>query len=90
MSVEETIKKITDQSLEKERQLQRVLQIIKSKNCIRESVLEFFGEEVAVTRPISCCSVCGSYDDEWIFDINTSKTTRKLLDWSERLTKLLG
>ena len=54
-----------------------------------EVVLEFFGEALK-TRPLSCCSVCGLTENEWILDKYNHPTSRQMLDWSERLAQLLG
>lgn len=89
MSLEETILRMVEQSHEKERQLQLMLRIVHSEICIRAVVLDFFGEEI-VTRPKSCCSVCGTIDDDWVYDEKIDNQERQLTDWSERLTWLLG
>lgn len=89
MTVEETISGFSKQSFEKERQLQKMLQIIKAENCIRKSILTFFGETI-VMAPTSCCSVCGNIDDTWVFDTEVGNSSRSLVDWSDRLKQLLG
>ena len=89
MSVEETVSRLKEQSFEKERQLQKMLQIVKSEKCIRESVLNNFGETITTSQS-SCCSVCDNIDNEWIINTKSSDLTRELLGWAERLTQLLG
>ena len=89
MSVEETIARMAKQSAEKERQLQKVIQMIQSDNCIRQTVLEFFGE-VLNTRPISCCSSCHISNEEWLYTLNRNGAERNLVDWTEKLAQLLG
>lgn len=89
MSVEETIIRMTKQSAEKERQLQKMVQIIQSDKCIRQAVLEFFGE-VLVTRPTSCCSTCHIDNEEWLDELNRDGAERNLVDWSMKLVQLLG
>lgn len=89
MSLEAVISSLEEQSREKERKLQQMLQIIKAEKCIRESVLFFFGETIEHV-PSSCCSVCRNIEDNWIFDTKTSGSARLLMGWSERLEQLLG
>lgn len=89
MSLESTISHMNELLNEKEEQVQIMLRIIHSETCIRESVLAFF-EEKSVLRPISCCSICGLSDDQWISDQQVLKTERLPFDWEERLTMLLG
>ena len=89
MSVEGAVSSLSEQSFEKERQLQKMLQIIKAEKCIRESILTFFGETI-VLAPSSCCSVCGNIDNAWVFNTKTGSSARSLVDWSDRLKQLLG
>lgn len=89
LSVKETIGRIKEQRYEKDRQLQKVMMIIQSETCIREAMLAFFGEQ-KTTKPSSCCSVCGGMDHSWLFDVERRNIPRRLVDWSERLGRLLG
>jgi len=89
MSLDEAILHMIKQSHEKERQLQRMLEIIHSEICIRSAVLGFFGEDLN-NQPEFCCSVCGTIDDDWICDAKTDNPKRQLTGWSERLIQLLG
>lgn len=89
LSVEGAISKLQEQSFEKERQLQRMLEIINSEKCIRESVLHYFGETITDVHS-SCCSVCDNIDNEWIYVTKPGELPRELVDWSDRLMQLLG
>ncbi len=89
MSVELAISSLSELGFEKERQLQKMLQIINGQTCIRKSILTFFGETITVV-PSSCCSVCGNIDKSWILSGKVSSSSRTLVDWSERLKQLLG
>ncbi|MBO1914893.1 hypothetical protein J4G37_59970, partial [Microvirga sp. 3-52] len=80
--------KIRNQRIEKEKQLQNIIQIINGENCIRKSLLEFYGETLSVP-PTSCCSVCGIGTDDWLFDNNRGNSTRQLVNWADRLADLL-
>ena len=89
ISLEETILRVGEQSCEKERQLQLMLQVVHSEICIRATILDFFGEDMN-TRSNSCCSVCGTVDDGWVFDSKIDNPKREFTNWSERLIQLLG
>lgn len=87
LSVEETISRIAKQSDEKESQLQKMLRVMQSEKCIRQAVLESFGEVLAA-QPEFCCSTCGVAYNDWLYRINQKSTERRLLDWTERLSQL--
>lgn len=87
LSVEETISRIAKQSDEKESQLQKMLRVMQSEKCIRQAVLESFGE-VLTAQPEFCCSTCGIAYNDWLYRINQKSTERRLLDWTERLSQL--
>lgn len=87
LSVEETISRIAKQSDEKESQLQKMLRVMQSEKCIRQAVLESFGEVLAA-QPEFCCSTCGIAYNDWLYRINQKSTERRLLDWTERLSQL--
>ncbi len=89
LSLTDTISRIKEQGIEKEKQLQKMMVIIQSEKCIREAMLEFFGERKAI-KPASCCSICGEMDHSWIFDLERKDGQRQLADWSQRLGQLLG
>jgi ATP-dependent DNA helicase RecQ len=87
--IDAAILKIRDQSIEKEKQLQNIFQIINGENCIRKSLLKFYGETLT-DPPTSCCSVCGMGEDDWLFEIKRGNSTRQLVNWADRLADLLG
>ena len=87
LSVEETISRIAKQSDEKEYQLQKMLRVMQSEKCVRQAVLESFGE-VLTAQPEFCCSTCGIAYNDWLYRINQKSTERRLLDWTERLSQL--
>ena len=88
MSIDSAIQKIKEQSTEKENQLQNILHIINGENCIRKSLLEFYGETLTA-HPTSCCSVCGMGEDDWLFEKKRSNSTRIIVNWEDRLARLL-
>lgn len=89
MSVESTIARLKEFSIEKEMQLQQMLQMIHSNICIREEVLSFFDEEV-ITRPTNCCSNCGITSLDWLLNYKNIHNKRESMEWKERLHLLLG
>lgn len=89
MSVENTIIRLKEISLEKEKELQQMLQLIHSNICIREVVLSFFDEDVT-TRPTNCCSNCGITSLDWLLTDEDQHSQRKPMEWLERLQLLLG
>ncbi|WP_438318385.1 RecQ family ATP-dependent DNA helicase [Sporosarcina sp. FA9] len=89
MTVENTIIRLKEISLEKEVKLQQMLQIVHSNICIREEVLSFFDEQV-ITRPTNCCSNCGITSLDWLLNDEDHHSERKPMEWTERLRLLLG
>lgn len=87
LSVEGTITRVLEQGDEKEKQLQKMLQVIQGKSCIRQAVLEFFGE-VLTTHPEACCSNCSPLDNDWLYRVHQGSSERRLVDWKERLSQL--
>ena len=88
MPVDSAIQKLREQSAEKENQLQNILHIINGENCIRKSLLKFYGETLTA-HPTTCCSICGMSDEHWLFEKKRSNSTRQLVSWEDRLARLL-
>nr|WP_246231573.1 ATP-dependent DNA helicase RecQ [Sporosarcina jiandibaonis] len=88
MPMESALLKIKEQKTEKEKQLQNMLHIINGENCIRKSLLKFYGETL-VAAPASCCSVCGLGEEDWLFEMKRGNSTRQIVDWADRLARLL-
>lgn len=89
MSVEEAIVRMAAQSDDKERELQKMIQLIESSDCIRQNLLVFFGEN-HTSLSQSCCSSCGISNEDWLYKIRERHTERELVDWTRKLTQLLG
>ena len=68
--------------------MQNILQIINGENCIRKSLLEFYGETLT-DHPTSCCSVCGIGEEDWLFEKKRSNSTRQIVNWEDRLADFL-
>jgi len=89
MSLEETVLRIQEQRLKKERQLQRMLEVVNGDKCIRVALLDYFDEELS-RHPESCCSVCGTINEEWLVNEKPNNIIRHLTNWSDRLAQILG
>lgn len=89
MSVKETIEQINKQSLEKEEQLQKMVELIQAKVCLRSKILCFFGETL-LEKPANCCSICELTDMDWLYVEKEEQGERGWNEWAKRLTFLLG
>lgn len=89
MSIDETVRRLEELKKEKEIQFQKMLKIIHSDKCIRAEVLAFFGDELKDVLD-TCCSNCHSQEDAWLFEREKNNVVRDLVDWSKRLSQLLG
>ncbi len=88
-SIDETIDQIKKQSAEKEAALKQMIGLVEEKNCIRERILYFFGENLEV-NPEICCGNCQPNHTGMLNLAKREQSNRKWSDWSERLTQLLG
>lgn len=89
LSIEETIVQIRNQRQEKEKQLEKMVELIQTVACIRERLLHFFGETI-IDKPVACCSSCKLPDMEWLYIENQKLDERSYGNWSQRLAQLLG
>ena len=89
MSTEDIIIRMNELIREKEAQLQTMLRLIHSNQCIRHEILLFFGEKCEV-QPQYCCSVCGTAAFLGTVGQKSILFNNRTLDWEQRLTVLLG
>ncbi|MBE1554090.1 RecQ family ATP-dependent DNA helicase [Sporosarcina limicola] len=89
MTIEEAILLMDELIREKEAQLQKMLRLIYTNQCIRKEVLACFGENLH-SKSKSCCSVCGIEDDRWLMDMKSIVYNKKCMGWQERLIAILG
>lgn len=89
MPIEDVIIRMSELIREKEEQLQTMLRLVHSERCIREEILGFFGEACGM-KPKFCCSVCGTADGLKLDVQKTIVLDKRMVDWEERLTGLLG
>lgn len=89
LSLEETIQQIKRLATGKEHELHQMMALLESNDCIRASMLYFFGENLQ-KRPEVCCGNCQFIHIETLNLTKYERSERKWCDWSERLTQLLG
>lgn len=89
VSVQETIEQINKQNVEKEKSLQQMFHLITEELCIRAQLLKFFGEKLEGKREV-CCGNCQPIHIKTLDLTKCKQNARKLNDWAERLTQLLG
>ena len=88
-SLDEMLRRLKGLSNEKNEQLQKMLDIVKGGDCIREGAMSYFGEECR-SRPPQCCSNCGLSEVDWLTEKTIRKSTKDKVSWNERITILLG
>jgi len=75
-------------ALEKYRAVDEMLKIIKTKDCIREHLVGYFGQKLQ-KKPENCCENCGiHYDEIKKVRLNEEKKIEMVL-WESRLQQLL-
>ncbi|MBD7986168.1 ATP-dependent DNA helicase RecQ [Sporosarcina sp. Sa2YVA2] len=87
--VVEIIEKLLSLAEEKNTELQTMLSLIVTTNCIRKNILSYFGEESNLKIP-QCCSNCSLPEMEWLTVEKPSMNKHAIMTWDERITKLLG
>jgi ATP-dependent DNA helicase RecQ len=89
MPIEDVITRMNELIRDKEAQLQAMLRLVHSEKCIREEILGYFGEECGA-KPKFCCSVCGTAGGLGLEVQKPIVFDKRMMDWEERLTQLLG
>lgn len=88
MSAEEVIKKLKLLKQQKIEQVQQVVNLVKTKRCIREQLLTYFDQKLE-QKPKNCCHYCGVNYDEIIHQRTTYNIQKELTNWEERLHLIL-
>lgn len=88
MSVDRVNARMEQLRREKAEELQQMIHLVHSGQCIREQLLSFFDESCEM-KPKSCCSICGIEEKDWIWDIQTNSAKKEWKGWEERLANLL-
>ncbi|AXH98844.1 ATP-dependent DNA helicase RecQ [Sporosarcina sp. PTS2304] len=73
----------------KEKQIAEMETYVKSDSCLRQQLLQYFGE-TSETISTNCCSNCGNLSEDWLIRRESEEQTTKVLRWRERLQLLLG
>lgn len=87
--IDEILLRLKGLSDEKNEQLQLMIHIVKGGECIRESMLSYFGETCR-SKPRDCCSNCGLGPVNWLTEKTIRKSAKERVSWDERITILLG
>lgn len=88
-STEEMILKFRELALEKDEQLKKMLALVQSTTCLRQTILAYFDENMVTTLE-NCCSVCGLSEMEWLSKIVQKDDYQQKQRWDERITSLLS
>ncbi|PIC84597.1 ATP-dependent DNA helicase RecQ [Sporosarcina sp. P1] len=88
--IEHVIRQIEQIYQVKEKQIAEMESYVKSERCLRQKLVQFFGENTSPAET-DCCSNCQNLDDDWLIKSQAStEHVNKALQWSERLRQLLG
>ena len=88
-SKEETIKILTQLKREKIKQIYQIKDILMNSTCIREQIVQFFGQNI-FSNPRNCCSKCGLKIDEIIDSPKENSSYLTLQSWEKRLSSLFA
>lgn len=84
---EETIKILQKLRLQKIEQIYKIKNILINSSCIREQIVQFFGQKIN-SKPHNCCSKCGLNINEIVESSKENATKLKLQTWEKRLSSL--
>ena len=73
--------------LEKRKQIEAMQQMVATPHCLRQLVVEAFGQTLA-TRPVQCCTTCGATYELHV-EAEKKATLAMEASWQERLHMLL-
>ena len=88
--VENVVRQIQQIYQVKEKQIAEMESYVKSDSCLREKLVQFFGENT-LPAETDCCSNCQNLDEDWLIksEISTEREV-EALQWRDRLLQLLG
>lgn len=69
-------------------EVQFVLKLINQQQCMRQQVVQYFGQQLTVQQQ-QCCTSCGLELSNLVQKRDESKATIKMSNWQQRLEKLL-
>ena len=88
LSEQETIDLFQSIRQKKWIEIERLYKLLENETCIREQLVEFFGQQLK-DKPSLCCSKCGGQLDEMFAGFSSAKTVSVELNWKNRLERLL-
>ena len=86
-SIEAVKKRLTKMTASKLEAVQEMLKIVTTSQCMREQLVQYFGQTVA-QKHVICCTNCG-LDIETLMESREIVKQKETLNWDERLRKLL-
>ncbi|MEG0552465.1 MAG: RecQ family zinc-binding domain-containing protein, partial [Carnobacterium sp.] len=88
--IEQAKSQVLGRKLQKERQLEYMMQYCQTTGCKRTFLLHYFNETL-IEKPVYCCSSCGF--DETFYELVREKETFTHLheqkNWQEKIKKLI-
>lgn len=88
ISIEQTKNKLEQLRDAKRRAIDEMMQLIQQPICIREQLVQYFGQTVA-NRPNHCCQRCGMDYHMIVKEREQESITIQQQHWQQRLTSLL-
>ena len=86
-SIEAVKKRLAKMTASKLEAVQEMLKIVTTSQCMRQQLVQYFGQTVAQKHAI-CCTNCG-LDIETLMESREIAKQKETLNWDERLRKLL-
>ena len=86
-SIEAVKKRLAKMTASKLEAVQEMLKIVTTSQCMREQLVQYFGQTVA-QKHVICCTNCG-LDIETLMESREIVKQKETLNWDERLRKLL-
>ena len=86
-SIEAVKKRLAKMTASKLEAVQEMLKIVTTSQCMREQLVQYFGQTVA-QKHVICCTNCG-LDIETLMESREIAKQKETLNWDERLRKLL-
>lgn len=88
-TVETVVGKLNMIRAQKEHELIQMLKLVHNDCCIRSTLLMMYGEYPVEQRQ-ACCTYCGFDEPEWLVRIHETAPRKQIMDWSKRLSQILG
>ena len=86
-TMEETVKILHQLRLQKINQIHQIKDILLNSTCIREQIVQFFGQAIN-SKPLNCCSKCGMELDVIVESSKPNSSYLTLQSWENRLSSL--